>query len=69
MQQTAEDFNYTCVVFGGALVIAGGYWFLSARHFFKGPVRPEDVAESLKEVKLVKALGKIPEIIDEKLED
>jgi hypothetical protein len=47
MQQTAENFNYTIVVFTGALVIAGTYWFLpkslgGARHFFTGPNRPED---------------------------
>lgn len=48
MQQTAEDFNYTIVVYGGALIVAATYWFLpkslgGARHFFTGPVRPEDV--------------------------
>jgi hypothetical protein len=35
-------------VYGSALFIAGTYWFLpkrlgGARHFFTGPVRPEDV--------------------------
>jgi len=35
-------------VFSGALLVAGTYWFLpkslgGARHFFTGPVRPEDV--------------------------
>ena len=48
MQQTWDDFNYTIFVFSGALLIAGTYWFLpkslgGARHFFTGPVRPEDV--------------------------
>lgn len=48
MQQTAEDFNYTIAVYGGAFIIALIYWFLpecmgGARHFFKGPIRPEDV--------------------------
>jgi hypothetical protein len=48
MNQTWEDFNYTIFVFTGALIIAGTYWFLpksmgGARHFFTGPVRPEDV--------------------------
>lgn len=55
MQQEADSFNYTCVVYGGALIVAGAYWFLSARHFFKGPIRPEDVAEmEFKEIKLMK---------------
>jgi amino acid transporter len=55
MKQEADSFNYTCVVYGGALIVAATYWFLSARHFFKGPVRPEDVAEmEFKEVKLMK---------------
>jgi hypothetical protein len=43
MQQTAEDFNYTCVVYGAALVVAGIYWFGGARKWFTGPVRPEDI--------------------------
>ena len=48
MNQTWEDFNYTIFVFSGALIIAATYWFLpksmgGARHFFTGPVRPEDV--------------------------
>ena len=48
MHQTWDDFNYTIFVFSGALLIAGTYWFLpksmgGARHFFTGPVRPEDV--------------------------
>ena len=41
-------------MYGGALIVAATYWFLSARHFFKGPVRPEDVAEmEFKEIKLM----------------
>lgn len=45
MQQEADSFNYTCVVYGAALIVAGAYWFLSARHFFKGPIRPEDIVD------------------------
>jgi len=57
LEQTAEDFNYSIVVFFGALVIAAVYWFLpkrlgGARHFFKGPVRPDDEEEEGKEVKI-----------------
>lgn len=61
MQQTIEDFNWTCVVYGACLFIAGTYWFLpkgcgGARHFFTGPMRPEDVAAEgeFKEKKLGK---------------
>ena len=62
MQQNAEGFNYTCVVYGGALIVAGTYWFLpkslgGARHFFKGPQRPEDQIDdesTFHEKKLVK---------------
>ncbi len=48
MRQTWDDFNYSIFVFAGALFIAATYWFLpkswgGARHFFTGPVRPEDV--------------------------
>lgn len=51
MHQTAVGFNYTIAVFTGALLIAGTYWFLpkslgGARHFFTGPVRPEDLDEN-----------------------
>jgi len=48
MEQTWENFNYTIVVFSGALLIAATYWNLpkslgGAKHFFTGPVRPEDI--------------------------
>ena len=48
MEQTWDNFNYTIVVFTGALLVAATYWFLpkglgGARHFFTGPIRPEDV--------------------------
>lgn len=45
MEQTPLDFNYTCVVYGGALLIAMIYWFFpvyGARNNFKGPKRPDD---------------------------
>lgn len=64
MNQTVQGFNYSCVVLGWALLVAGTYWFLpkslgGARHFFTGPVRPEDVVQeigagTLKEVKFSK---------------
>ena len=60
MQQNASIFNYSCVVFGAALIVAATYWFLpaslgGARHFFKGPTRPEDVVNEFKEVKFGKS--------------
>jgi len=65
MNQTIDDFNWTIVVFGGALFVAGTYWFLpksmgGARHFFTGPVRPEDVLEDFHEKKLAKIANKTP---------
>lgn len=39
------------MVYGGALFVAATYWFLpkrlgGARHFFTGPVRPDDLDEN-----------------------
>ncbi len=52
MHQTAEGFNYTCVVLGGMLIVAYIYWYLpapyGARHFFVGPKR-DDVASKLEQ--------------------
>jgi hypothetical protein len=31
--------NYAPITVGGALVLFGGWYLLSARHWFKGPVR------------------------------
>lgn len=42
MHQTVEDFNWTSAVVGFILLIAMLYWWLSARHFFKGPKRIHD---------------------------
>lgn len=49
MQQTPEDFNYTCVVFGATFIVAGIYWFFpvyGARYHFKGPKRPDEEDEA-----------------------
>jgi amino acid transporter len=59
MNQSWEDFNYSIFVFSGALLIAATYWFLpkslgGARHFFTGPIRPEDVVQSKVEFHEVK---------------
>lgn len=45
------------MVVGAALLVAAIYWFLpkklgGARHFFTGPVRPDDEDEEFKDVKL-----------------
>eukprot|EP00475_Leptophrys_vorax_P009803 TRINITY_DN16495_c0_g3_i1.p1 TRINITY_DN16495_c0_g3~~TRINITY_DN16495_c0_g3_i1.p1 ORF type:complete len:551 (-),score=124.44 TRINITY_DN16495_c0_g3_i1:199-1851(-) len=37
----ALNMNYTCVVVGFVLIVGGIYWFTSARHWFKGPLRSE----------------------------
>jgi amino acid transporter len=34
--------NYTILWFGGIGLIFGGWWFLSARNWFKGPIRMSD---------------------------
>src|ERR671926_288493 len=41
-------FNYTLLTVGGAILLFGGWWFLSARNWFKGPIRQgteEELAE------------------------
>lgn len=53
MKQTADGFNYTCVVVGATLLLAAVYWFFpkyGARHFFVGPKHEE----TLKQEKLDK---------------
>jgi amino acid transporter len=47
MAQTAESFNYTCVVVGGTMILALTYWFLprslgGARWHFVGPKRKDE---------------------------
>jgi amino acid transporter len=42
-----ESFNYTLLTVAGAFVLFGGWWVLSARHWFRGPVpdiQPEALA-------------------------
>jgi amino acid permease (GABA permease) len=34
---TLQTFNYAPVAVGAVLIYSGGYWFLSARNWFKGP--------------------------------
>jgi uncharacterized membrane protein len=36
---TWEAVNYAPILVGGALVLFGGWWLLSAKRWFKGPVR------------------------------
>jgi amino acid transporter len=49
---TWELTNYTLVWFAGIGLVFGGWWFLSAKHWFKGPVRmgTEEELEAYEEV-------------------
>jgi hypothetical protein len=41
-------FNYAIVALGGTLLLVGGWWILSARHWFTGPIAqgsPEELAQ------------------------
>jgi hypothetical protein len=45
---TVATFNYAPVAVGVVLIYAGGYWFLSAKNWFKGPKvqgTPEELAK------------------------
>jgi hypothetical protein len=33
-----EYMNWTCLVYGGPMFLVMVWWFISARHWFKGPV-------------------------------
>ncbi|HEX4746807.1 MAG TPA: amino acid permease [Gaiellaceae bacterium] len=51
---TWELTNYTILWFAGIGIVFGGWWFLSAKNWFKGPVRmgTEEELERLEEVQL-----------------
>jgi amino acid transporter len=40
------SFNYAPIAVGGTLLLVGGWWLLSARHWFKGPI-PQGTPEEL----------------------
>jgi len=44
---TKDSMNYSIVIIGGILIIAGIYWIVSARHWFVGPKRTDVDANSL----------------------
>jgi uncharacterized membrane protein len=44
-----NNFNYAPIAVGVVLLYSGGYWFLSARKWFKGP-KPQGDEEQLKEI-------------------
>ena len=46
--------NYTILWFAGIGIVFGGWWFLSAKNWFKGPVRmgTEEELERLEEEQL-----------------
>jgi amino acid transporter len=48
--------NYTILWFAGIGLVFGGWWFISARHWFKGPVRmgSDEELERLEEERLSK---------------
>ena len=51
---TWEAVNYAPILVGGALLLFGGWWVLSAKKWFKGPVRmgTEEELERLEEEQL-----------------
>jgi cell division protein FtsW (lipid II flippase) len=46
---TLTTFNYASVAVAVVLVYAGGYWFLSAKNWFKGP-KVQGTAEELAKI-------------------
>ncbi|CAF4448973.1 unnamed protein product, partial [Adineta steineri] len=44
---TKDNMNYTVVIAGGVLLLAGAYWIISARHWFVGPKRVDADPTSL----------------------
>jgi amino acid transporter len=46
---TLATFNYAPVAVGAVLLYSGGYWFLSAKNWFKGP-RVQGTAEELAQI-------------------
>jgi len=53
---TTSTFNYAPIAVGVVLLYSGGYWFLSARNWFKGPKvqgSPEELARIEKELEAV----------------
>jgi hypothetical protein len=44
---TPENMNYSIVIVGGILLIAGIYWFAAARYWFIGPRRTDSDATPL----------------------
>ena len=53
---TWEAVNYAPILVGGALLLFGGWWILSAKNWFKGPVRmgTEEELERMEEESLGK---------------
>ena len=46
---TVTTFNYSIVAVGVVLLYSGGYWFLSAKNWFKGP-KVQGSAEELAKI-------------------
>ncbi|KAF9406083.1 hypothetical protein BGZ94_003249 [Podila epigama] len=43
---TASNMNYTIVIVAASAIYIFGYWYLSARHWFKGPVSNIDIEDN-----------------------
>lgn len=48
----SQTLNYAIVAVGVVLVYALGYWVVSARRWFRGPVRQVDQVEGMRSLKL-----------------
>ena len=55
---TWEAVNYAPILVGGALVLFGGWWLLSANRWFKGPVR-QGTEEELERIEADIAAGRM----------
>ncbi|WP_232666378.1 amino acid permease [Pseudonocardia sp. TRM90224] len=61
----AEDFswesvNYAPITVLGALILFGGWFFLSAKHWFKGPVREFETEEQLEAIEHLETVPAAP---------
>ncbi len=60
---TLQNFNYAIVAVGVVMLYAAGYWFLSAKNWFKGPKvqgTPEELAEIEHELEVVGTAAPAP---------
>ena len=55
-----EALNYAPILVGGALLLFGGWWVISARKWFKGPVRQGTEEELERIEKIYESGGTVP---------